>query len=191
MGIDGVLITGSGGFGREIEGSSFRRFIGTSAAAPHVAGIAALVVEAQRKADPSMTKKEVADAVTQKIRDTAIDLGDTGRDNTFGYGRADAWAAIKSLADASDTDALDLYSLTPYADTHTVNSTGDGADSDTTDGVCDGGTVDGSTNCTLRAAIQQTNAGTGALIEFNISANGVQTISPASVSTNHHQAGVH
>ena len=180
MGIDGVLITGAGGFGRPISRSPFRRFFGTSASAPHVAGIAALVMEAQRKADPSMGKKAVADAVAQKLKDTAIDLGETGRDNTFGYGRADAWAAVTSLADASDTDTLELYSLTTYADTHTVNSTGDGADDDTTDGVCDDGTVEGSTNCTLRAAIQQTNTGTSATIKFNIAGSGVKTISPAS-----------
>ena len=179
MGIDGVLVTGAGGFGQEVEGSSFRRFFGTSAAAPHVAGIAALAIEAQRKADPSMTKKAVADAVTQKLRDTATDLGETGHDNIFGYGRADAWAALTDLADISTTDALELYSLATYAETHTVNSTGDGADADTTDGVCDDGTVDGSVNCTLRAAIQQTNAGAGAVIEFNISGSST-TIQPAS-----------
>ncbi len=178
MGIDGVLVTGAGGFGRPEEGVTGNRFFGTSAAAPHVAGIAALVMEAQRKADPTMTKKEVADAVTQKLKDTAIDLGEDGFDTTFGYGRADAWSAIESLADSSDS--LDLYSLTTYEDTHTVNSTGDGADADTTDGVCDDGTVDGATNCTLRAAIQQTNAGTSSAIKFNISGGGVQTISPAS-----------
>ena len=183
MGIDGVMITGSGGFGILNPVSPFSLFLGTSAAAPHVAGIAALVMEAQRKADPSMGKKAVADAVTQKLRDTAIDLGEqdsNGYSNVFGYGLADAWAAITSLAGASDTDALELYSLTSYADTHTVNSNGDGDDDDTTDGVCDDGTVDGSTNCTLRAAIQQTNAGTGATIKFNISGSGVQAISPAS-----------
>ena len=129
MGIDGVSITGSGRFPNP--------FFGTSAAAPHVAGIAALVMEAQRKATPDATKKEVAVAVTQKIRDTAVDLGDDGHDNTFGHGRADAFAAIESIAESSDT--LDLYALTSYTDTYTVNSTGDGADNDTSDGVCDDG----------------------------------------------------
>ena len=178
MGIDGVLVTGSGGFGVPLAGISGSRFYGTSAAAPHVAGIAALVMEAQRLATPDATKKTVADAVTQKLKDTAIDLGDTGRDNTFGYGRADALAAIESIAASSDD--FDLDSLDPFPDEYTVDSTGDGADSSTSDGVCDDGTVPGSTNCTLRAAIQQANAGNGAVIKFNISGSGTQTISPGS-----------
>ena len=152
---DGVSVTGSGGFPSH--------FNGTSAAAPHVGGIAALLIEAQRLADPAMTKKEVADAVTQKIRDTAIDLGPAGHDNRFGYGRADALAAVESLDQLSGT-------------TFTVESTGDGADSNTGDGVCD----DGNGNCTLRAAIQEANRVDGSTIEFNISGSGTRTIQPAS-----------
>ena len=152
---DGVSITGSGGFRSP--------FDGTSSAAPHVAGIAALLIEAQRLADPTMTKKQVADAVTQKIRDTAIDLGPTGRDNKFGYGRADALAAVVSLDQLSGT-------------TFTVDSTGDGTDSNSSDGACD----DGNGNCTLRAAIQEANRVDGSIIEFDISGGGARTIQPAS-----------
>ena len=179
MGIDGVLVTGAGGFGTPQTGITGNRFFGTSAAAPHVAGIAALVMEAQRKADPSMTKrkadpsmtkKEVADAVTQTLRDTAIDLGDPGYDGTFGYGRADTLAAVESIAD------FELYSEEPFTFEFTVNSTGDGADSSTTDVTCD----DGSGNCTLRAAIQQANVLSSGVIKFNITGTGTRTISPAS-----------
>src|ERR1051326_4461602 len=59
----------------------------------------------------------------------------------------------------------------------TVNSTGDGADNNPGDGFCN----DGTGNCTLRAAIMESNAfpGTDA-IAFNIAGAGVHTISPAS-----------
>ena len=166
MGMDGVSTTGPGG--------RFNPFSGTSAAAPHVAGIAALVMEAQRVATPSATRKAVAEVVRQKLRDTAIDLGYTGHDNTTGYGRADALAAIESIASASD--AFSLHSITGFPATYTVDSTGDGADSSTSDGVCD----DGNGSCTLRAAIGQANAGTGAVINFNIPGSGARTINPAS-----------
>jgi archaellum component FlaC len=64
-------------------------FFGTSAAAPHVAGIAALVWEA----DPTLTSGEVFDVITS----TAVD-GDPGWDNTWGFGRADAYEAVASVA---------------------------------------------------------------------------------------------
>lgn len=58
-------------------------------------------------------------------------------------------------------------------ETFVVNSTGDGADSNTADGVCN----DGTGHCTLRAAIQQSNAILGPNeIDFNIPGTGVQTI---------------
>ena len=59
---------------------------GTSQATPHVAGVAALV----RSAHPD----ETVDQVDQALIETAVDLGPPGRDDTFGYGRIDAAAAV-------------------------------------------------------------------------------------------------
>jgi CSLREA domain-containing protein len=63
------------------------------------------------------------------------------------------------------------------AATFTVTSTGDGADSNTADNICN----DGSGACTLRAAIEQANATAGAdTIGFNIPGAGPHTITPGS-----------
>jgi CSLREA domain-containing protein len=75
------------------------------------------------------------------------------------------------------TGVLEFIQSTAHAAaTFTVNSTGDGADSNLNDGVCD----DGTGHCTLRAAIQQANATPGAdTVNFQIG-SGVQTIAPGS-----------
>lgn len=60
---------------------------GTSMAAPHVAGLAALILST----DPTLTPDEVR----QIIHDGAVDMGSTGFDRAYGYGRIDV---INSLA---------------------------------------------------------------------------------------------
>ena len=64
-------------------------FCGTSAAAPHVAGVAALVVEAMGSAG-------TIDAVTNALKVTAIDRGPPGYDSDWGFGLVDALAAVQS-----------------------------------------------------------------------------------------------
>jgi hypothetical protein len=54
-------------------------WVGTSASTPHVAGAAALAMQAF----PNMSPQEVADY----LKSNAVDLGDSGPDNVFGYGR--------------------------------------------------------------------------------------------------------
>ena len=70
-----------------------------------------------------------------------------------------------------------LFATALSAATFVVNSAGDEPDADVTDGLC--ATALGS--CTLRAAIEQSNASVGAdTISFNILGTGVHTIAPAS-----------
>ena len=82
---DGVCITGNGGFGSGSCQGSGKRFFGTSAAAPHAAGVAALLIDC----DPSLSRLGMHD----RLLKTAVDLGAPGADNTFGYGRINAIAA--------------------------------------------------------------------------------------------------
>ncbi len=61
---------------------------GTSMAAPHVAGTVALM----RQANPSMSVAEIKQILAQ----TAIDLGTAGMDNTYGWGRINAFEAVSA-----------------------------------------------------------------------------------------------
>lgn len=79
---DCTRVTGVGGFGEpHPEGGA--TFCGTSAAAPHVAGVAALL------------KSGFTGDIAQAIRKSALDLGASGVDNVFGAGLVDALAAVQ------------------------------------------------------------------------------------------------
>ncbi len=78
--IDNVSVSGAGGFPT--------RFPGTSAAAPHVAGIAALL----QQQTPGATPAQLRDLLTAN----SVDLGASGRDDIFGFGRVDALAAFEA-----------------------------------------------------------------------------------------------
>jgi serine protease len=82
---------------------SYTMMSGTSMASPHVAAVAALI-EAYR---PGLSP----DQVEKAIEGTALDLGTTGRDNDYGYGRVNAAAAL--TAAASMTPAPKTSSATP------------------------------------------------------------------------------
>jgi parallel beta-helix repeat protein len=72
------------------------RFTGTSAAAPHVAGIAALLLQAR----PWLTPAEVRSA----LNGTAIDIGASGYDRDTGHGRFDALNAVYSVLTPAPPD---------------------------------------------------------------------------------------
>jgi subtilisin family serine protease len=59
---------------------------GTSMATPHVAGVAALL----KAVNPSWTFSQV----DNRLKTTAVDLGPSGHDHDFGYGRINAAAAL-------------------------------------------------------------------------------------------------
>jgi len=67
-------------------GGNYAYMSGTSMAGPHVAGIVALM----RQANPNI---DVTD-VKQILMDTAIDVGAPGEDNASGHGMVDAYAAV-------------------------------------------------------------------------------------------------
>jgi subtilisin family serine protease len=67
---------------------------GTSIAAPHVSGTLALLLDAY----PNLS----ADRQEAALEDAALDLGPSGPDNTYGYGRLDALAAYNSILASPD-----------------------------------------------------------------------------------------
>lgn len=74
---------------KEGVGSTYAYMTGTSMAAPHVAGIAALILAAVP--DTSLNDLEAV------LRQTADDLGPTGWDPNFGWGRVNAWRAVAAV----------------------------------------------------------------------------------------------
>jgi subtilisin family serine protease len=68
--------------------SGYMSFSGTSAATPHVAGAMALVVEA----NPNLTPEQMS----MILQTTAFDLGPGGKDNVYGAGRLDCYAAVQA-----------------------------------------------------------------------------------------------
>ena len=74
-------------------------FNGTSAACPQVAGVAALMLSI----NPNLSETQLKTI----LQNTATDMGSIGFDNTFGYGRVNAFAAVKaSLPVLSGTSTL-------------------------------------------------------------------------------------
>jgi subtilisin family serine protease len=109
-GFDGVSISNAGGFPAC---PPFCAFFGTSAASPHTAGVAALLLQK----DPSLTPAGVQAA----LRTGAVDIGPAGFDDASGFGRLDALAAAEAVVapqctsddECADDDACTIDTCNP------------------------------------------------------------------------------
>ncbi len=74
-----------------LPGGTYGESSGTSMATPHVAGLAALMLQA----DPTLT----VDQLETTIEETATPLGGSTPNNSYGWGRVDAYAAVAAVAE--------------------------------------------------------------------------------------------
>lgn len=112
---------------------------GTSMACPHVAGVAALMLEKNPSLSPA--------GLDSLLELAAVDVGGDGKDTTFGSGRLDAFAAVKAVPDVRAANismggilpdfsgdgvldpgqispvAFDLVNVSPVADAENITAT--------------------------------------------------------------------
>jgi hypothetical protein len=90
-------------FGVDIEPDGFPNFFGTSAAAPHAAGLGALV----RQMSPDLSPAGVRDV----LESSAVDMGPTGFDFDSGWGLVNGKLAVDAVNPASTDCGPDYLTL--------------------------------------------------------------------------------
>jgi len=103
---DGVNTTFFGSEDSEPDG--FPNFFGTSAAGPHAAAVAALLLELE----PNSTSAEIYSA----LESTAIDMGPAGVDDDTGHGLCQADLAAAALGDIF-ADGFESGDVTAWSST--------------------------------------------------------------------------
>jgi hypothetical protein len=114
-GIDGVDNTF---FGSDFDSTGNPNFFGTSAAAPNVAAVAALVLDA----NPAFTPVQIYGA----LESTAIDIGPAGFDNVTGFGLVNAYDAIFNPIVPAALDFTEDFEDGDLPISFETNSTGNG-----------------------------------------------------------------
>ena len=79
-------------FGSDADGDGFPNFFGTSAAAPHAAGVGALLMQARSSLTP--------DQMYSAMQNTAIDMAASGVDLDTGFGLLDGAKAVETVTAA-------------------------------------------------------------------------------------------
>lgn len=90
-----IASMGSNVFSTTIPGNNYTTMSGTSMATPGVAGSVALLV--QRYKELNANANPPSALIKNSVLNTALDLGNTGPDYKFGYGRIDVLEAVRVL----------------------------------------------------------------------------------------------
>ena len=115
---------------------------GTSMATPHVGGAVALILDA----DPSLTHAQVK----ALLENTAVDLGDAGKDNTYGSGRIDVLAAVQQISDPAPHFSLNGVEIVSDGNSNGYIDPGESVTVEveiTNSGTADGTSVQGTLTC--------------------------------------------
>jgi hypothetical protein len=101
-------------FGRDVEADSLPNFFGTSAAAPHAAAVAALMLQAVPTTAP--------ERVYEILETTAVDMGPPGFDFDSGFGLIQADHALATLVSLLSEVIVDIR---PRGDANRINPNSD------------------------------------------------------------------